>query len=408
MPKTTLDEHKQLWDLLTLSERALSVVTETLTEQGNFLMQWSAIDNPIFMNEDRYDIVTFFEDPDDATVLPYVCPCDPAIPIGDEVEKVRMESFKPPYLKTTFQISNCDPTHHDAFIQERLGRSFQALTPRDRVNMQIMSKLAISSNKIAATERKQFHDFLIYGKAHVPGPNIKPEESWINLRRDPHLTAVLPASQDWKNSSADKVGALRNVENMVRDCSGKFSEVTHHLLSPEAATALLSVDDKIKSLMCCNSDGRIREDIRVNLSETIPFRGARRIDILLGNRGVQFWVVDEWYWVDEVQTDGTTKRIKKPLLPPGSILSIAAPDLRPLSIYGKIQHLQSFEARERWTNRWSSPNGECLNFDTHSSPLHTLRCTNATALWFPLPDQCPPPANCPAMVLESTLGDIKS
>jgi hypothetical protein len=170
----------------------------------------------------------------------------------------------------------------------------------------------------------------------------------------------------------------------------------------------LSVDDKIKSLMCCNSDGRIREDIRVNLSETIPFRGARRIDILLGNRGVQFWVVDEWYWVDEVQTDGTTKRIKKPLLPPGSILSIAAPDLRPLSIYGKIQHLQSFEARERWTNRWSSPNGECLNFDTHSSPLHTLRCTNATALWFPLPDQCPPPANCPAMVLESTLGDIKS
>ncbi len=395
-------EHKQTYDLLSLSHRRLSVVTETLTEEGGFLEQWSAMDNPIMMNEDYYDILTFFDDPDDSTVLPYVCPCDPAIPIGGEAERAKMQTFKPPYLKTTFQITNCDPSFHDPHLQEMLGRPYESLTPRDRLNMKIASKLRVASNKFAVTERKQWRDFLVYGKAQVAGPNIKPEESWIDLRRAPELTAVLPEDQDWCNPCADKCGAFRNIENLVRDCSGKFSDVTHHILSPEAATYLLSEDDKIASIKCCNSDGRIREDIRMDLLQPRAFRGARRMEMLLGNRGVQFWELDETYWVDKVMEDGTCKKVKMPVIPAGSILSIAADDLRPLSIYGRIEHLKAFEARKRWTNRWEDPSGSCINFETHASPLHTLRCTNSTALWFPLPSKCPPPANCPAVELSET------
>jgi hypothetical protein len=403
-----LDEHKKIYDFLTFSHRRLSVATEVLTEPGGFLEQWSAMDSPILMNEDQFDILTFFDDPDDSTVLPYVCPCDPAVIVGQESERARMTTFKPPYLKATFQITNCDPSFYDAELEELLSRPFESNTPRDRLNKKIASLLRRTSNRMAATERRQWRDFLIKGKAYVAGPNIKPSESWIDLRRDPHLTAVLPVSQAWSKSSADKVGALRNVENMVRDLSGKFSEVTHHILSPEAATALLSEDDKITSIKCCLGDGRIREDIQMDLLQQRAFRGARRMEMLLGNRGVQFWELDEKEWVEEVQVDGTTKKVRKPILPPGSILTIAASDLRPLSLYGRIEHLEALEARQRWTKRWESPDGECINYTTHSSPLHTLRCTNSTALGFPLPETCPPPADCPVVELESTAGDVKS
>lgn len=393
-------EHKQIYDLLNLSHRRLSVVTENLTENTGFFDQFSAMNNPILMNEDYYDIMTFFEDPDDSTVLPFVCPCDPAVQINGEPERLTMQTFKPPYLKAEFQITNCDPAIHEPHLREILGRPYESLSPRDRLNMKIASKLRNLSNKFAATEAKMFRDFLIYGKAEVNGPNIKPEESWIDLRRDPQLTAVLPEDQDWCNPCADKVGAFRNIENMVRDCSGKFSTVDYHFLSPEAATWLLSEDEKIKSLKCCNSDGRIRENISMDLTQQRAWRGARRMEMLLGNNGVQFWEVDEKYWAEEIQPDGSCKKVKKPVLPPGSILSIASEDLRPLSLYGKIEHLQALEARPRWTNRWEAPNGSCINYEVHSSPLHTLRCTNATALWFPIPSKCPPPANCPAVVLD--------
>jgi len=401
-------QHKGYLDLMKMDPRRLSIFQESFPKQPWFLWNMLGSKTSTPVDEDAIDFMTFWTDEDDHNLcpLPYVCHCDPGIPIEEfDAQKVVMESFKVPYMKTNVKITSCNPKYFEHQLRDIPGLPWNSMTPKQRINMFTAEMLRRQTVQMDVTEKHQFYNFLVYGRARFENPSVPLKDQWVDLGRDPYLQLEMPECEDWSlHPEADRIQHIRWIVNMLRDRSMKYSVASHHFFSPEARRCLFE-GSKWRALQCCTGDGRVREDFKIDLLDKPAFRGGKRIKFVIGEDDEFFYEVDEKIMMSIETSPGQFVKKKVPVIPPGAVLTVAQPDLRPLSLYGRIHHLDVMESRKRWVNKYYSLDRSCVNFDSHSAPFHPLRGINSTLLWFPCPDRYPPPPNVKTKLIQVTDGD---
>lgn len=417
MSKETLEVHKQIYDFLSMPRRNMSVVIESIPlDQRDWLFNaFSGINNAIVIDEEEFDIATFFDMEDFALPLPYLQCCDELTPLTPDGDYMKMQTYAPVRTGSNFQVKKCDPRRDKRMLTElrgmlaASGRVMSGMTPRELLNAYIQGMYAKQRARLRRTEVLQGTQALIYGKASTGGPTIKPGDDYIDYKRDKKLTATVPANQFWNNPKADVCGQLIHCKQMIRDLTIDQADVTDIVFTP-TAWKFFKKNNKWtdKSCKCPPGREKVVNDYYIDLTPEAPKpRGLRAVQVEIDDSdNTQFWVYDEQHAVVyEDPATGEKSKVRENVLPDGAVLLIARNNIRPLSLYGAVEYLGDppaegqpigtdtvLEGRRVFANRWRSPDGRCWNFDLESVFLHGYRQPNATKLLFPIdPETCPRP-----------------
>lgn len=417
---------KRVGEFLNADRRRMQFQVETMTPRDKHVLwnMYSAANSPDFVDEDAVDLVTLYDHGDYAMPLPYKRCCEPNTVLTPEGDAAKLQSYTIPGVGSEFRFRACDP-HNDRTMLAELrgilsgsGFSPGMLTKRQRANAYIQGMYAKQERKTFETEVRQQNQFMLWGMARMSGPTIKAEDEIVDLGRDARLTAKLPEELSWSKPGVNPLDAMFQMFHNIHDISMNNARVTEVWWSREAYNCAINSDFFAKYECFCKGSGQVERRFSADLTAQNPAPpGVTEISLRTGDFGERHFILDEKQTQCESYIDNGVKKlryVRKPIIPAGAVLFVAGQGQHmPKSFYAGVDFLDDMppaegqmigdgshfrEGGRRFPNRYPSPDGKCWVFDMESRFFHPNQEPNATAILFPIPDKCPPPADIECLV----------
>ena len=304
---------------------------------------------------------------DDATMAPWVCPCEPS-PTGVVQQTFDTLEIEPGYLKLKAAINPCKMPKRFAG-----NEPWRMRTPLEQLNIWQVLTVEYLERSVQLREEHMLWNMLREAKYDIivedQLTNKRIAKNTVNFKRAACLDGI---KFDWHKDAECIYADLRQTYRKV-NCEGGGT-ITDLIMGYQACDDFLDNKGVLERMKCTGSDYKNPQLFDAELDFTpSPEFGNMEYQGRIGK--VRIWCMSD-FWIC-----AKTKK-KQYFVKPNEVIGIDrnnseyATEVRPM--YGAIMDCDSMESIQRFMKSWKDPDAGLRYTNIQSSPLIAMLNANAT------------------------------